>query len=130
MKSEAIEEAVQSVCAARGEVGAEAVAADVLHLVLVGERRHGTLRIFAREVLLQEDKVGEAAAHFGVVVDEGLEVGVGDDEVGDVGVLGAFFLLLCIRHAALQLAVQAGTGEVDVGTLGFCVVFHLSRSGG
>jgi hypothetical protein len=110
--------------AARGKVRAEAVAANILHLVLVGQRRNGTLRVLAREVFLEKDKVGEAAAQSRVIVDKGLEIGVGGDEVRDEGVLGAFVLLLGVRDAALEFAVQTGAGEVDVCVVGGRFVLH------
>lgn len=76
MQRHAFEEAVQRVGASLGEVGAETVAAYVLHLVLVGQGRDGALREFFRELFPEEDEVCEAAAdgEFGLL--EGLEVGL------------------------------------------------------
>ena len=62
VEGEAREEALERVRAPRGEVGAEAVPADVLHALLVRERRHGAGDIILRERLVEEYEVGEAAA--------------------------------------------------------------------
>ena len=77
VQGQAVEEAVQRVGAALGEVGPETVAAHVLHLVLVRQRRHRAGRVVARQVLKEEDEVGEAAAGGEGVLLEGLEVGLG-----------------------------------------------------
>jgi hypothetical protein len=53
---------VQGVCAPLREVRAEAVSTNILHLVLVGQRRDSALRVFFRELFPEEDEVGEAAA--------------------------------------------------------------------
>ena len=61
MEREALEKALQGMCAARGKVWAESVPTDILQLVLVGKWRDGALRIFASESLLQKDEIGESA---------------------------------------------------------------------
>lgn len=53
---------MQRVRAPLGEVRAKAVSTHIFHLVLVGQRRDGALRVFFRQLFPQEDKVGEAAA--------------------------------------------------------------------
>lgn len=53
---------MQGVCAPLREVRTKAVSTNVLHLVLVGQRRDGALRVFFRELFPEEDEVGEAAA--------------------------------------------------------------------
>lgn len=65
---------MQRVCAPLGEVRTEAVSTNVLHLMLVGQRGNGALRILFCELFPQEDEVGEAAAdgEFGLL--EGLVV--------------------------------------------------------
>jgi len=61
---EPFEEAVQGVGTPISEIGPEAVAADVFHLVLVWKRRNGALWVFAAEVFVEEDEVSEATADF------------------------------------------------------------------
>lgn len=58
------------------KVRAEAVSTHILHLVLVGQRRDGALRVLFGELFPEEDKVCEAATYgeFGFL--EGLEVGL------------------------------------------------------
>lgn len=70
------EEALQGVGAAGGEVGPEAVAADVLHALLVRQRGDGGGGVVAGELLEEEDKVGEAAADGGCFALEGGEGGL------------------------------------------------------
>ncbi len=65
VESEAFEKAVKGMSPSLGEVWAEAITADVLHLVLVGQRGNGALWILEGELFVEEDKVGEAAADFG-----------------------------------------------------------------
>lgn len=59
-----------------GEVRTEAVASDVFHFVLVGQRGNGTLWILARELFVEEDEIGEAAADFTGGFGKRLEVGL------------------------------------------------------
>jgi hypothetical protein len=67
---------MQGVCAPLGEVGTEAVSSHILHLVLVGQRGHGALWVFFRELFPEEDEVGKAAADGEVGLLEGLVVGL------------------------------------------------------
>jgi hypothetical protein len=71
-------EAVQRVGPSLREVGLEAAAADVRHVVLVRQRRDGALWEFFGQLFPQEDEVREAPpdGEFGAL--EGLEVGLGD----------------------------------------------------
>lgn len=59
--------------ATSGEVGAEAVATDVLHALLVRERRHSGSWVIFGELFPEEDEVGEAAADGGCFALEGRE---------------------------------------------------------
>jgi hypothetical protein len=68
---------VQGVCAALHELGAEAVASDVHHAVLVGQRRDGALWVFGAERIIQEDEIGEAPSNGGRWLLEGGKVGLG-----------------------------------------------------
>jgi len=56
-----------------GEIGAESIAADVFHLVFVGEGRNCTCWIFFGEGLVEEDEIGEASADGGGGLLEGGE---------------------------------------------------------
>jgi len=62
--------------ATSGEVRAEAVAADVGHVLLLWYGRYCALRILFDEGLVKEDEVGEAAAHGLMRGLERLEVGL------------------------------------------------------
>jgi hypothetical protein len=59
-----------------GEVRTEAVSTDILHLVLVGQWGDGALRVLFRELLPEEDEVGETAADGEVRLLEGLIIGL------------------------------------------------------
>ena len=61
MQGETLEETLQGVGPTAGEVGAEAVAADIFHALLVGEGRDGTCRVVLGEGLREEEEIGEAA---------------------------------------------------------------------
>jgi len=76
VQGEALEEAVQGVGTSIGEVGAEAVTADVFHLVLVWKRGDGALWVFAAKVFVEEDEVGEAATDFDGWTRERCKVGL------------------------------------------------------
>ena len=62
MQGQTGEETLEGVTAADGEVCAEAVAADVLHALAVGDGGHGGGGVVAVELFVEEDEVGEAAA--------------------------------------------------------------------
>lgn len=76
VEGQADEEALQRVGAAGGEVGPEAVPADVLHALLVRQGGHGGGGVLAGELLEEEDKVCEAAADGGGFALEGGEGGL------------------------------------------------------
>jgi len=59
-----------------GKVRAEAIAADVGHILLLWHGRYGALRVFFDEGLVEEDKVGEAPARGLMRGLEGFEVGL------------------------------------------------------
>lgn len=59
-----------------GEVRTEAVSTNILHLVLVGQRGDGALRVLFCELFPEEDEVGEAAADREIRLLEGLVVGL------------------------------------------------------
>ena len=59
-----------------GKVRAEAIAADVGHVLLLWHGRHGALRVLFDEGLVEEDEVGEAPARGLMRGLEGLEVGL------------------------------------------------------
>ena len=67
---------MQRVGASLHEVRAKAVSTHILHLVLVGQRRDGALRVLFRELFPEEDEVCEAAADGELGFLEGLEVGL------------------------------------------------------
>lgn len=77
MQGYSFEKAVQRMRATVGEIRPEAVAAHILHLVLVGQRRDGALRVLFGKLFPQEDKVCEAAADGKLRALEGLVVGLG-----------------------------------------------------
>lgn len=54
---------MKTVGAAEREVWSEAVAAYVLHLMLVWERRHGAGGVLAEEGFVEEDEVCEASSY-------------------------------------------------------------------
>lgn len=64
MQGESFQEAVQGVSSSMGKVRPKAIAADIFHFVLVGERRDGALRVFSAEDLVKKDEVGETATDF------------------------------------------------------------------
>lgn len=76
MKSQAAQEALQRVGAPLHKFRAEAVAGDVHHAVLVGERRDGALWVFRKEGVVQEDKVCESPSDGCRWFLEGREVGL------------------------------------------------------
>jgi hypothetical protein len=76
MQRYALQEAVQRVSSALRKIRAKAVAAHILHLVFVGQRRDGALRVLLGELFPEEDKVCEAAADGEFRALEGLEVGL------------------------------------------------------
>lgn len=57
---------------ARGEIATEAVPTDVLHALLIWYGWHGHGREVTRQLLVEEDEVGEAASDSGVLA---LELG-------------------------------------------------------
>jgi len=63
MQSQPAQESVQGICAALHELGAEAVASNVHHAVLVGQRRDGALWVFGAEGIIQKDEIGEAPSN-------------------------------------------------------------------
>jgi hypothetical protein len=123
------DEAVEGPGAAVGEVGAEAVAADVGHVVLFGEGWDGACWEVAVEGAAKEDKVGEASTDTEIFFGKGLEVGlltlvwVGgglsgwtymcSDAIRDVGILGAVVLFHRCINSTFENAVCANAGEVD-----------------
>lgn len=64
MQGEALEETVEGVSTSISEVRAEAVTANIFHLVLVWEGGDSALWVFAAEVFIEENKVGKATANF------------------------------------------------------------------
>ena len=62
MERQSIQEALERVGAADGKIRAEAVAADIFHALLVGQRGHGSGGIVAGELFVEEYEVCEAAA--------------------------------------------------------------------
>lgn len=62
VKSSARKEALEGVGAALGKICTKAVASDVFHALLVGERRYSASRVVFAECFGQEDEVGKAAA--------------------------------------------------------------------
>lgn len=72
----ALQEAMQRVSATLCKVRTEPVTAHVLHLVFVGQRRDGALRVLFGELFPEKDKVCEAAADAEFRALEGLEVGL------------------------------------------------------
>jgi hypothetical protein len=67
---------MQRVRSALREIRPKPVAADVLHLVLVGQRRDGALWVFFGELFPEEDEVCEAASDGELRALEGLVVGL------------------------------------------------------
>lgn len=65
MERQSVQEALEGVGAAGGKVRAEAVAADIFHALLVGQRGHGSGGIVAGELFVEEYEVCEAAADGG-----------------------------------------------------------------
>lgn len=61
---------------ALGEVGTEAVAADVFHLMLVWKGRDGAAGVFSMQRFVKKDKVREATAHAERGFLKGLEIGL------------------------------------------------------
>ena len=74
MEGETFEKAVQGMGAALGEVWAEAVAANVLHFVLVWEWGDGTGGVFLCECFVEKDEICEAAADGEGGLLKGLEI--------------------------------------------------------
>jgi hypothetical protein len=70
------EEPLEGVRPTSGEVVAEAVAADILHALLIGYGGHGDSGEVARELFVEEDEVCEAAADGRVFLLEGGEGGL------------------------------------------------------
>lgn len=68
---------MEGVGAALGEIGTEAVAADIFHFVLVREWGNGVVWELDGEGFVEPDEVGEAAADLRVRFREGGEVGLG-----------------------------------------------------
>jgi hypothetical protein len=62
VEGKAPDEAVEGMCAALGEVGTKAVAADVFHFVLVWERGNGVGGELLAKGFVEEDEIGEPAA--------------------------------------------------------------------
>ena len=82
VQGEAAEEALETVGPAGGEVGSEAVPADVLHALFVWEGRHSRRGIVFTERFVQEDEVGEAAADGGSLFVKGREGGLNGQLMG------------------------------------------------
>ena len=61
---------------AKGEVGTEAITANVLHFVFVGEWGNSTRGIFFGEGFVEEDEVSKATADRDCWRLEGLEIGL------------------------------------------------------
>ena len=59
-----------------GKVRAEAIAANVGHVLLLWHGRYGALRVLFDESLVEEDEVGEAPARGLMRGLEGLEIGL------------------------------------------------------
>lgn len=62
---------------ALGEVGAEAVAADVFHLMLVWKGRDGTAGVLSMQRFVKKDKIREAATNAQGGSLKGFEIGLG-----------------------------------------------------
>ena len=125
---------MQRVGTALCEIGPKAIAAHVLHLVLVGQRRDGALRILLGQLFPQEYEIGEAPADVELGALERLEVGLavriswrvregwvggsatnlGGDEVGHICIFGARQLFRrCIDRgfeATLAEVLHCGNG--------------------
>ncbi len=111
MEAYAFEEAVKGMGAALSEIGAETVATDVFHLVLVWQGRDGVDGELCHEGFVKPDEVGKAAADFVVWFCKGGKVGlgglmsaadgnlwggqayVGCNEVRDIGILSTVMFL-------------------------------------
>jgi len=65
MEGQPDQEALERMGAAGGKVRAEAIAADVLHALLIGQRRDGGGGVFFGELFVEEDEVCEATADGG-----------------------------------------------------------------
>jgi hypothetical protein len=63
-------------CATSCEVRAEAIATDIGHVLLLGHRWDGALRVFFDKRLVKEDEVGKSTACSLVGGLEGFEVGL------------------------------------------------------
>jgi hypothetical protein len=98
VERQADEEALEGVCAAGGKVGAEAVAADVLHALLVGQRGDGGGGKVAGELLVEEDEVGEASADGGGGALEGGEGGLSLLASGGILEVMRIHTLVVIRY--------------------------------
>lgn len=61
---------------ALGEVRAEAVAANVFHLMLVWKGRDGAAGVFSMQRFVKKDKIGEAAAYAEVRALKRFEIGL------------------------------------------------------
>jgi hypothetical protein len=62
VERESVQEALEGVGATGGKVRAEAVAADIFHALLVGQRGYGSGGILAGELFVEEYEVCEATA--------------------------------------------------------------------
>lgn len=67
---------MKGVGTALGEVGAEAVAADVFHLMLVWKGRDGAAEVFSMQRFVKKDKIREAAAYAEGGSLKGFEIGL------------------------------------------------------
>ena len=76
MQGEARQEPLKRMGSAGGEVGSEAIAAHIFHLVLVRQRRNSTCWIFAVESFVKEVKIGVSSADVKIGLLEGLKVGL------------------------------------------------------
>lgn len=63
-------------CATSGKIRAEAIATDVRHVLFLGYRRDGALRVLFHKSLVEEDEVGETTADTLMCGLERLEIGL------------------------------------------------------
>lgn len=63
MQRQSFEEAMERMGTTLGEVGAEAVAADVFHLMLVWKGRDGATGVFSMQRFVKKDEIRKAAAY-------------------------------------------------------------------
>lgn len=81
-------------CATSCEVRTEAIAANIGHVLLLGHRWDGALRVLLDKSLVKEDEVGKSTTRGLVGGLEGFEVGL--DFVSD-----SFGVLVAVQHTSV-----------------------------